>query len=100
MIDWSTCSAVEQDPERVAAPLIAALYRIGYVGAEMNVLLIGGTGFIGAHVARLLTEQGHRVAIVHRGTTTSDVPADAHHLYGSRDVLANLRLEIARFKPA
>lgn len=48
----------------------------------------------------MLSEQGHRVGIVHRGTTAADVPADIHYIHGSRDALAELRPEIARFEPA
>lgn len=35
----------------------------------MRVLLIGGSGFIGPHVARALEQRGHEVVIFHRGTT-------------------------------
>jgi nucleoside-diphosphate-sugar epimerase len=34
----------------------------------MRILLIGGSGFIGPHVARALTQQGHEIVIFHRGT--------------------------------
>jgi len=35
----------------------------------MRILLIGGSGFIGPHVARTLEQQGHEVTVLHRGRT-------------------------------
>ena len=66
----------------------------------MNILAIGATGFIGPHVARLLVEDGHRVAILHRGTTKADLPTDIHHIHGDRDALVDSRPEVVRFRPA
>lgn len=37
----------------------------------MNILILGGHGFIGHHVAQQLTSQGHKVSVV-----------DCHHTYG------------------
>ena len=37
----------------------------------MNILILGGHGFIGHHVAQQLSSQGHRVSVV-----------DCHHRYG------------------
>lgn len=65
----------------------------------MKVLAIGATGFVGPYVVRLLTEQGHHVAILHRGGTNADVSTDVQHIHGSRDVLADVRPEVRRFKP-
>jgi nucleoside-diphosphate-sugar epimerase len=65
----------------------------------MKVLAIGGTGFIGQHVTRFLVEHGCRVAIVHRGTTTAALSPEVHHIRGTRDALAQLQPQIARFRP-
>lgn len=59
----------------------------------MKVLLIGGTGFIGSHVARLVAAQGHAVSIFHRGRSTtppgvSQILGDRHRL---RDATSALR---------
>jgi nucleoside-diphosphate-sugar epimerase len=40
----------------------------------MRILLIGGTGFIGSHVARQLVAAGHEVTALHRGRTRAAVP--------------------------
>jgi len=59
----------------------------------MRVLAIGATGFIGPHVVRLLIEQGHEVAVLHRNET-SVLPAGAHHLLGDRNRLAEMERAI------
>ncbi len=38
----------------------------------MKILVIGGTGFIGSQVAKLLAEKGNDVTLFHRGNTKSD----------------------------
>ncbi|MGH7491740.1 MAG: NAD-dependent epimerase/dehydratase family protein [bacterium] len=53
----------------------------------MHVLIIGGTGFVGAHVVRRLIEDGHRVTLFHRGQTNADLPVTVSHLYGAREAL-------------
>jgi uncharacterized protein YbjT (DUF2867 family) len=35
----------------------------------MRVLVIGGTGFIGARVLRKLIDEGHEAMVFHRGQT-------------------------------
>ncbi len=47
----------------------------------MHVLIIGGTGFMGPRVVRLLHEQGHAVAVFHRGKTEADLPEDVQHIH-------------------
>jgi nucleoside-diphosphate-sugar epimerase len=55
----------------------------------MKVLVIGGTGFIGPHVVRKLSDMGHAVAVFHRGKTGINLPAE--HFVGERRDLARLR---------
>jgi nucleoside-diphosphate-sugar epimerase len=43
----------------------------------MRVLIIGGTGFIGPHVVRALSEAGHDVVVFHRGNTKAWGPEGA-----------------------
>ncbi|HEV2745714.1 MAG TPA: NAD-dependent epimerase/dehydratase family protein [Allosphingosinicella sp.] len=46
----------------------------------MRSLIIGGTGFIGPHVARQLSEAGHEVTLFHRGQSEAALPAAVRHL--------------------
>jgi nucleoside-diphosphate-sugar epimerase len=47
----------------------------------VNVVVLGGTRFIGPHVVRLLAERGHRVTIVHRGQTEAELPQAVRHAH-------------------
>lgn len=55
----------------------------------MNVLVIGGTGFIGPHLVRELAGMGHAVAVFHRGRTQPNLPAE--QIIGDRRDLVRLR---------
>lgn len=65
----------------------------------MLYLLIGGTGFIGQHVARTLVEQGHRVISYHRGTSGYSFPDSIEHIFGERNELASHAVEFRRKTP-
>jgi nucleoside-diphosphate-sugar epimerase len=52
----------------------------------MRVLLIGGNGFIGRCVVAALQQQGHALAVFHRGTTAT--PADVDEIRGDRNQLS------------
>lgn len=60
----------------------------------MNVLLIGGTGFIGPSTAAHLITAGHRVTVFHRGRTAP--PAGAMETIGDHHELENYRSEFER----
>jgi nucleoside-diphosphate-sugar epimerase len=42
--------------------------------------MIGGTKFIGPHVARQFVDQGHEVLLYHRGQTEADLPKSIRHI--------------------
>ena len=48
----------------------------------MNILILGGTKFIGPFVVRELVELGHDVTIFHRGETEQEFPARVRHVHG------------------
>jgi 2'-hydroxyisoflavone reductase len=53
--------------------------------AKMNLLILGGTGFIGPHLVRHAIAQGHRVTIFTRGRRSPELPADVERLIGDRN---------------
>lgn len=65
----------------------------------MKVLVIGGTSFIGPSLVRRLVEQGHDVAVFHRGRNQADLPPAAEHLHGNHHDLDAHADEFRRFGP-
>jgi len=65
----------------------------------MKVLLIGGSGFIGPHVARDLIAQGHQVAVFHRGQSKVAQAEGARQILGDRQALGDSVPEFRRFAP-
>jgi 2'-hydroxyisoflavone reductase len=51
----------------------------------MRLLIIGGTQFVGRHIAECALERGHEVTVFHRGKTNADAVPQAEHLLGDRD---------------
>jgi nucleoside-diphosphate-sugar epimerase len=62
----------------------------------MRVLLIGGSGFIGPHVAMALRRLGHDVAVLHRGKTPAP---SATTIVGNRNDLASSIDRLRAFGP-
>jgi nucleoside-diphosphate-sugar epimerase len=63
----------------------------------MRILLIGGNGFIGRFVVATLRQQGHALAVFHRGTTAA--PAGVDEILGDRSQLNASTQELKRFAP-
>ena len=63
----------------------------------MRILLIGGNGFIGRFVVSALKQQGHALAVFHRGTKA--VPAGVDEIRGDRNRLNASAQELKRFAP-
>src|SRR5579871_1764039 len=55
----------------------------------MKILVLGGTGFLGAPLVRELARMGHSVTVFHRGDTPSSLPAE--RILGNRRQLTELR---------
>ena len=63
------------------------------MGRRLNVLVIGGTGFVGTPVVRCLRALGHEVATFHRGEDAT-IRGDRRDLTTSRDGFAGFHPEI------
>ena len=59
----------------------------------LDILILGGTGFIGPYEVRHAVARGHRVTVFNRGRRQADLPAPVQHLQGDRDTgdLASLK---------
>lgn len=51
----------------------------------MRILIIGGTAFVGRHIAQAAIDSGHDVTLFHRGKTGGDLFPQVTHLTGDRD---------------
>src|SRR5271157_4350388 len=65
----------------------------------MRILVIGGTNFMWPLVVRSLSEQGHKVAVFHRGQTRANLPEGVQEILGDRRPLTNSTAELQRIAP-
>jgi 2'-hydroxyisoflavone reductase len=52
----------------------------------MRILIIGGTAFVGRHIAQAALDAGHQLTLFHRGRTGPGLFPQAAHLTGDRDL--------------
>jgi 2'-hydroxyisoflavone reductase len=67
--------------------LLAGLGGLPRQGARapLNLLILGGTGFIGPHLVRHAVSRGHQVTIFTRGRRDADLPVGVTRLIGDRN---------------
>src|SRR5947209_896158 len=65
----------------------------------MRILVIGGTRFMGPHVVRYLSEQGHDITLFHRGQTHAELPQGVKEILGDRRPLSASASELRRIVP-
>lgn len=51
----------------------------------MNILILGGTRFVGRHIVDAFVQGGHRVTVLTRGKSPAALPEGVEHLLGDRD---------------
>ena len=65
----------------------------------MNIVVIGGTAFIGPPLVSRLAAGGHSVTVFHRGTTDADLPDGVRELLGDRRDLFSYRKQLTSPPP-
>ncbi len=65
----------------------------------MRILVIGGTRFIGLATVRYLSQQGHDIAVFHRGQTRPDLPPGVQQIIGERAQLQTFKPTFLDFAP-
>jgi len=63
----------------------------------LDILVLGGTGYIGPYQVREAVARGHRVTVFNRGQHQADLPSSVVHLQGDRS-LEKLNLDALRGK--
>ena len=58
---------------------------------SMNILVLGGTVFIGLHLVQLLSRQGHAVTVLNRGVSDAVLPDGVERLYADRTDPSKMR---------
>ena len=61
----------------------------------VNVLVLGGSVFVGKHLVDQLVEAGHEVAVLNRGVTPTELPKGVTQLVADRTDLGQLRAAMA-----
>jgi 2'-hydroxyisoflavone reductase len=61
----------------------------------MSVLILGGLGFLGRHIAETLTAAGRRVCTLSRGEVREGLPAEVEHLRADRDDAPAIRAALS-----
>ena len=79
---------------RDALPLLAHSSR---PVKTLDILILGGTGYIGPYQVREAISRGHRVTVFNRGIHQADLPRSVTHLQGDRS-LEKLNLDALRGK--
>lgn len=52
----------------------------------MRILILGGTGFVGRHIAEAALTRGHELTLFHRGRSNPGILEGAEHILGDREI--------------
>ncbi len=65
----------------------------------MNILILGGTGFIGPHVVHHLATSGHAITLYNRGQAIADLPAGITQIVGDRATIGEAASRFRALRP-
>ncbi|MEE8154075.1 MAG: NAD-dependent epimerase/dehydratase family protein [Phycisphaerales bacterium] len=68
-----------------ASTALASLLQNTQPSRKLNILVLGGTGFIGPHMVERAIERGHTVTLFNRGQTNTHLFPELEKLKGDRD---------------
>jgi nucleoside-diphosphate-sugar epimerase len=66
----------------------------------MNILILGGTRFIGPYVVQFLLELGHDVTVFNRGRNPIQPPKSVRHIIGDRHSLRSFSNQFRKIAPS
>jgi len=66
---------------------VGGLKNITPAEKKLNILILGGTGFLGPHIVQYADARGHAITLFNRGRTNSHLFRDHEKLVGDRDPL-------------
>ena len=69
----------------VLAALPVSVFAQGTAPKSLNILILGGTGFIGPHEINYARSRGHNITMFNRGKTAPDMFPEVETLIGDRD---------------
>ena len=64
---------------------VDGLKNITHADKKLNILILGGTGFLGPHIVQYADARGHAITLFNRGKTNSHLFRDHEKLVGDRD---------------
>lgn len=67
------------------APTALGMLQDSRPAKKLNILILGGTGFIGPHMVERVLERGHSVTLFNRGKSNPHLFPDLEKLVGDRD---------------
>ncbi len=67
------------------SPALTCGQSRGGILAGMDILVLGGTRFVGRHLVLALLQRGHRVSVFTRGQSADELPPEVERLRGDRE---------------